>query len=401
MNQNISIESNFESANIDDYSVKNGEINFTVRKDKGGDNFHWFYFQIKNINYQRIKFNLLNSGESFYPSGWYGYLPVYSSDNLSWRRVDGSSYKSGKFSFWIDNPPQDFYIAWYEPYPYHRYQWWLNNIWRSSKAVIEEYKLSNSKYPFHLIRIGEVRKDTQNNIWVIARQHPGETMGSWFCEGLTDFLLSNEQSAIWLKSNFTFYIVPMMNPDGVVSGNHRLNSSGVDLNRKWKNPRKDTEPSVYLITQKMMKYMPCLFLDIHGEEVSPLNYIAGKTSDDKNYLENQNRLLKTMAKYDRYLTPLLPPETLIGRLIEEFKLKLKKFLGWQTLNNVEFASNKWFSEFKIPSFTYELTAHWIYKTNKPWILGSKTTKHWMDSVKNKESGRLLALALADYLKGKG
>jgi murein tripeptide amidase MpaA len=29
------------------------------------------------------------------------------------------------------------------------------------------------------------------------------------------------------------HIVPMINPDGVISGNSRTNLAGVDLNRKW------------------------------------------------------------------------------------------------------------------------------------------------------------------------
>ena len=41
------------------------------------------------------------------------------------------------------------------------------------------------------------------------------------------------------KSNYSilnqcnFYIVPMMNPDGVVAGNYRTSFSGRDLNRKF------------------------------------------------------------------------------------------------------------------------------------------------------------------------
>lgn len=34
-------------------------------------------------------------------------------------------------------------------------------------------------------------------------------------------------------------IVPMLNPDGVIAGNSRLNLSGADLNRKWSNEETD------------------------------------------------------------------------------------------------------------------------------------------------------------------
>jgi murein tripeptide amidase MpaA len=50
-------------------------------------------------------------------------------------------------------------------------------------------------------------------------------------EGLIDFLLSSDSKADWLRSNFVFKIVPMLNPDGVIVGNSRTNMEGLDLNR--------------------------------------------------------------------------------------------------------------------------------------------------------------------------
>jgi cytosolic carboxypeptidase protein 2/3 len=34
---------------------------------------------------------------------------------------------------------------------------------------------------------------------------------------------------------FVFYIVPMLNPDGVIVGNYRTSYSGKDLNRQFQN----------------------------------------------------------------------------------------------------------------------------------------------------------------------
>lgn len=44
-----------------------------------------------------------------------------------------------------------------------------------------------------------------------------------------------------------FKIVPMLNPDGVIRGNYRCNTLGVDLNRRWLNPSKLLHPTVYFI----------------------------------------------------------------------------------------------------------------------------------------------------------
>lgn len=79
-------------------------------------------------------------------------------------------------------------------------------------------------------------------IVIIARIHPGETVSSFVCNGITDFLLSQNEKAKKLRNNFIFKIIPMMNPDGVIHGNYRSNISGFDLNRKWENASKHYHP---------------------------------------------------------------------------------------------------------------------------------------------------------------
>jgi murein tripeptide amidase MpaA len=64
-----------------------------------------------------------------------------------------------------------------------------------------------------------------------SRVHPGESMSSFVIEYLIDYLVGNSVEARILRENFVFYIVPMLNIDGVVNGNYRCNLSGVDLNR--------------------------------------------------------------------------------------------------------------------------------------------------------------------------
>jgi murein tripeptide amidase MpaA len=71
----------------------------------------------------------------------------------------------------------------------------------------------------------------------MARQHPGETPGSFMAEGIMDFLTDPDNSeAEYLRNKFVFKIIPMLNPDGVIHGNYRCSLAGVDLNRKWDNP---------------------------------------------------------------------------------------------------------------------------------------------------------------------
>jgi murein tripeptide amidase MpaA len=56
-------------------------------------------------------------------------------------------------------------------------------------------------------------------------------MVSYLIEYVIDFLIGNSVEARILRENFVFYVVPMLNIDGVINGNYRFNLAGVDLNR--------------------------------------------------------------------------------------------------------------------------------------------------------------------------
>ena len=73
-----------------------------------------------------------------------------------------------------------------------------------------------SKYQKHLIA-----NYGKKAIIVTSRVHPGEIQASYALEGLLRFLLTDHQKAKDLRQKYIFYIVPMLNPDGVIHGNHR------------------------------------------------------------------------------------------------------------------------------------------------------------------------------------
>ena len=113
-------------------------------------------------------------------------------------------------------------------------------------------------------------------IWVIARQHPGETMAEWFVEGMIDALLDRTNSfARRLLERATFYIVPNMNPDGSVRGNLRTNAAGANLNREWMAPSLEKSPEVFGVKNKIHEVGCDLFLDVHGDEALPYVFVAG------------------------------------------------------------------------------------------------------------------------------
>lgn len=68
-------------------------------------------------------------------------------------------------------------------------------------------------------------------IVVMARVHPGESNSSFVMEGFLRFITGGTEEAKELRNKFIFKIIPMVNPDGVISGNYRSSLGGSDLNR--------------------------------------------------------------------------------------------------------------------------------------------------------------------------
>ena len=126
-------------------------------------------------------------------------------------------------------------------------------------------------------------------IYIIARQHPSETAGSFVCEGFINYLISNDQGANNLRKLFRFRVVPMFNVDGVIIGNFRTNLSGDDLNRRFLKTNPNFHPSVYqfkaTIDQDISRNEPVMaFFDLHGHSARRNVFIYGpqvKCSDDQ------------------------------------------------------------------------------------------------------------------------
>lgn len=105
-------------------------------------------------------------------------------------------------------------------------------------------------------------------IIVTARVHPGETQASFALEGVAGFLLSDHPRAKELRKKYIFQIVPILNPDGVIQGNHRTSLVGQDNNRRWAEPSPWLHPVIYSVRhlayiQKEERPIDA-FCDIHG-----------------------------------------------------------------------------------------------------------------------------------------
>src|SRR3546814_11113135 len=84
--------------------------------------------------------------------------------------------------------------------------------------------------------------DTQ--VWLYARQHPGESMAEWWMEGALEKLTDPaDPHARALRGTCRFPFVPNMKPEGARRCHARINFPGLNLNREWNNPTTEHTPA--------------------------------------------------------------------------------------------------------------------------------------------------------------
>lgn len=269
------INAQFDAGNI---RVVSGDdptnIVLEIEKDVGQEHGQWFYFQLSGARGSDCTIRLANAGDMSYPGGFEDYRAVASTDLEQWFRVDSDF--DGQVLTISHRPESDVvYFAYFAPYSYHRHQRLIARALNSTRVTGEVLCTTPDGHPLTLLTIGEAASD-RKNLWFIARQHPGETMAEWWMEGFLNRLLDAEEPvAAALLEKAVVHVVPNMNPDGSVRGHLRCNARGVNLNRAWKDPDEKESPEVYFTRQRMHETGVDFFLDVHGDEALPYNFIAG------------------------------------------------------------------------------------------------------------------------------
>jgi murein tripeptide amidase MpaA len=271
----MKISSNFDSGNIEIINAeKHDNIRLKIRTDYYSDTLQWFYFRLHGAEGFPCTMHIENAGEVSYPEGWPGYKVYASYDRLTWFCVP-TSYTDGVLSFEHTPIENSMFFAYSPPYTYDQHLDMVSAAQLSPLCVVQFLGETVEGRDIDLLVVGEP-SENKRKIWMIARQHPGEPQAEWFTQGVIERLLDeNDPVSRTLLSKAVFYIVPNMNIDGSISGNLRVNASGRNLNREWKNPDESLSPEVYFVRKKMEETGVDMFFDIHADEGLPYAFASG------------------------------------------------------------------------------------------------------------------------------
>ncbi|MGD9992494.1 MAG: M14-type cytosolic carboxypeptidase [Salinivirgaceae bacterium] len=271
----MKISSNFDGGNIEVLSIKDhNDIQLKIRKDTNADYFQWFYFRLQGAEGYPCKMKIVNAGEASFPDGFENYYARASYDRATWFQVPTNF--DGK-TLTIDLMPKynSVYIAYFAPFSYEQHLDMVHQAQLSPRCVLTSLGNTVEGRDIDFLIAGEPAPN-KKKIWVIARQHPGETMAEWFMQGFINRLLdSDDPASIQLLNKAVFYLVPNINIDGSIHGNLRANAKGINLNREWAEPSLEKSPEVYYIKNKMEETGVDLNLDIHGDEGLPFVFLSG------------------------------------------------------------------------------------------------------------------------------
>ena len=248
----MEISSNFDSGNIEVVSIdkKKNDIKLKIRKDTNSDFLQWFHFRVTDAKKKQCKFSILNAGKTAYPKGWEGYNVCVSYDREDWFRIP-TTYSNGHLKFKFTPKYNSVYFAYFAPYSYERHLDLVHQAQMSDHVTMEIVGKTYEGRNIEMLIIGKPGKN-KKVIWVIARQHPGESMAEWFIEGFIDRLLNpDDPVSKKILEDAILYVVPNMNIDGSIAGNLRASASGANLNREWQKPSKKMSPEVYYVRKKM------------------------------------------------------------------------------------------------------------------------------------------------------
>ncbi len=271
----MQISSNFDSGKIELIDLQSPQdIQLRIPNDTESEHFQWFFFRVTDVQNQALRLKITNASEASYPEGYENYQAVASYDKKNWFRVP--TQYNGKALIIEHTPEYDaVFYAYFAPFTYQQHLDLVHQAQMSPLCRLSSIGKTIEGKDIDMLTIGQAT-DSKRKIWIIARQHPGETMAEWFMKGLIEDLLDEDNAlAQVLLEKAVFYIVPNMNIDGSIAGNLRVNTKGFNYNREWAEPSVDTAPEVYYVRNLMDKLGCDLNLDIHGDEALPYNFISG------------------------------------------------------------------------------------------------------------------------------
>lgn len=283
----MKIKNDYEGASIDIIKIIDNKAYLSLRKEKDKYSFYYNFF-IKNDSNKEALVYIDNFSNSQYFCDNRINMPFLKTDNSNWQRLDKKLFSiDGGSAIIRISPNFEGEISSSPRYGFKEFIKFANNCnLKFQHDDMIKIVLGNERNPVNVI---------------IARQHPGETLSSFFLEGIISEILENK----FLLEKYCFVIFPLVNIEGIKQGNHRY-YNGKDFNRCWKN---NEVSEIKYIKSAISEYNINDFIDIHNDELTNFSYIRTnkKINNDVGFT-----VLSDMNKITRFIRGIVKNKKIIN-----------------------------------------------------------------------------------------
>jgi murein tripeptide amidase MpaA len=271
----IAIAAAFDSGNIEVRSVAGANAVLAIRRDRNSEFFQWFHFRVSGGKGRELELRIGGLKAAAYPMGWPGYRACVSEDRQYWTRAETTwddTLEGGSLTIRYKPASDVCWFAYFVPYSIERHHDLVADAAASEGVDYRCLGYSLEGQPIDCLEIG----DGAAQVWLYARQHPGESMAEWWMEGALEALTDPaDPVGRALRRRCRLHIVPNANPDGSRRGHLRTNAIGVNLNREWDDPSPERSPEVLAIRNAMDASGVDFAMDVHGDEAIAAVFLAG------------------------------------------------------------------------------------------------------------------------------
>ncbi|MBP6963880.1 MAG: hypothetical protein KBC96_05680 [Armatimonadetes bacterium] len=220
----------------------------------------WFSLEADNLQGKPVRFVWMNADHTLGNAGALGNIrPVLRVSGGGWMRcleVEVVTADDGRLelAFEHNRPSDRVAVAFCYPYCSDHFQLTLDETRLPAPATIG---ITGQGRPLPRLRLPG---SGGAGVYLMARQHAGETPGSWVLDGLIRALAKDG------PGEFDWWIVPFVDLDGVENGDYGKDAHPWDFNRAWeKMPMRPEVLSIQADLHRFAsRYPKRLLIDLHA-----------------------------------------------------------------------------------------------------------------------------------------
>lgn len=371
----VTIDTDFAGGNIVVEKLAGERID--VRPDLRDTVGNWFYwnFRVRGAAGRALDVHFTVGN----PIGVRG--PAVSLDQgKTWKWAGADAVSDASFKFKVPADAEEVRFAFAFPYQQRDLEAFLTPLRNSPRLRRETLATTAKGRRVEALLLGQIDGNADHRIVLTCRHHCCESMASFVLEGVMNEILADGDDGKWLSQHAAFFIVPMVDLDGVEDGDQGKNRKPRDHNRDYAG--ESIYPQIKAIRERLPKWSDGklrLVIDLHcpairGTYNEWIYFVGG---------ENQ-RIWEEVTRFSRILERV--PQ---GPLVYKSEHNLPFGQAWNNKSNFKAGSpfGRWAGE--LPGVRVASTIEFPYANADGKEVNDQTARAF---------GRDLAKAIRQYLQ---